>query len=138
MNLFEKIQSNPVDCEEDESDSVVEYSDTGESESDEEHHEAPLKLSNDSAAEEINAFRNRLQIKVSGSKVPVPLVKFQDSAVPEDTLPALLRNIEASDWKEPTPIQMQAIPVLTGGRDLLACAPTVSDVGGDNDEHNVN
>jgi ATP-dependent RNA helicase DDX52/ROK1 len=29
-------------------------------------------------------------------------------------------------WKEPTPIQMQAVPVLIQGRDLLATAPTGS------------
>jgi len=28
----------------------------------------------------------------------------------------LLSNIEDSDWKEPTPIQMQAIPVMVSGR----------------------
>jgi superfamily II DNA/RNA helicase len=28
----------------------------------------------------------------------------------------LVRNIEESTWLEPTPIQMQAIPVMTAGR----------------------
>lgn len=38
----------------------------------------------------------------------------------------LLHNIEESRWKEPTPIQMQAIPALIQGRDILASAPTGS------------
>ncbi len=38
----------------------------------------------------------------------------------------LLQNIEASKWLEPTPIQMQAIPALAQGRDMLASAPTGS------------
>lgn len=83
------------------------------------------KLTADSSSEDINAFRNRLQIKVKGSKIPAPIVQFHEAALPAETLSVVLRNIEASDWKEPTPIQMQAIPVLTGGRDLLASAPTV-------------
>jgi ATP-dependent RNA helicase DDX52/ROK1 len=38
----------------------------------------------------------------------------------------ILRNIEESHWKEPTPIQMQAIPCLLSNRDVLAAAPTGS------------
>eukprot|EP00981_Chlorochromonas_danica_P004395 scaffold879_cov170-Ochromonas_danica.AAC.10 len=38
----------------------------------------------------------------------------------------LLRNIEQSHWKEPTAIQMQAIPVQLLNRDILAAAPTGS------------
>ena len=33
----------------------------------------------------------------------------------------ILHNIEQGRWKEPTPIQMQAIPTLLQRRDLLAC-----------------
>lgn len=38
----------------------------------------------------------------------------------------LLRNIEAGEWVEPTPVQMQAVPSLLEGRDTLAIAPTGS------------
>jgi superfamily II DNA/RNA helicase len=39
----------------------------------------------------------------------------------------LLRNIEASAYTEPTPVQMQCVPsVAEGGRDVLASAPTGS------------
>lgn len=36
----------------------------------------------------------------------------------------ILRNTEASDWKEPTAIQMQSIPIMLNNRDILAAAPT--------------
>jgi ATP-dependent RNA helicase DDX52/ROK1 len=38
----------------------------------------------------------------------------------------LLKNLEKYRYRQPTPIQMQSIPVLLEGQDLLACAPTGS------------
>ncbi|CAA6662139.1 unnamed protein product [Spirodela intermedia] len=38
----------------------------------------------------------------------------------------LLRNLAERGFKEPTPIQRQAIPVLLSGRECFACAPTGS------------
>eukprot|EP00804_Cyclotella_cryptica_P029103 CCRYP_005277-RA/>CCRYP_005277-RA protein AED:0.04 eAED:0.04 QI:530/1/1/1/1/0.66/3/324/534 len=38
----------------------------------------------------------------------------------------ILRNIENGKWREPTPIQMQAIPSLMDLRDVMGCAPTGS------------
>lgn len=80
-----------------------------------------------SSEEEVNAFRNRLQIKVKGNNVPVPAATFADmKIIPHDLKTVLLNNIEQSAWKEPTPIQMQAIPAMLAGRDILASAPTGS------------
>ena len=77
--------------------------------------------------EEINAFRNRLQIKVKGSRAPPPAATFAEmKIVPSDLKSVILQNIEQSAWKEPTPIQMQAIPIMLGNRDILASAPTGS------------
>ena len=42
----------------------------------------------------------------------------------------LQRNVEAGKWKEPTPIQMQAIPTLLERRDLIGAAPTGSGKSG--------
>ena len=132
MNLFDSNVAKKVTEGDSDSDSE-ESSNSSDSDSDSDSDDsqnngaskrAP-KLTADSTAEDINAFRNRLQIKVKGSRVPAPIVEFSDVSIPSDTLSVVLRNIEASDWKEPTPIQMQAIPVLTDGRDLLASAPTV-------------
>lgn len=38
----------------------------------------------------------------------------------------IVRNIEESDWKEPTPVQMQAVPLMLAQRDVLVAAPTGS------------
>jgi len=42
----------------------------------------------------------------------------------------LQRNVEAGKWKEPTPIQMQSIPILLERRDLIGAAPTGSGKSG--------
>jgi len=39
-------------------------------------------------------------------------------------IPAILRTLEEQGYKNPTPIQQQAIPILLKGRDLLGCAQT--------------
>lgn len=38
----------------------------------------------------------------------------------------LVKNMRAVGYTQPTPIQMQAVPILLSGRDLIACAPTGS------------
>ena len=38
----------------------------------------------------------------------------------------LLRNIKNRQYKEPTPVQMQSLPILIAGRDALVAAPTGS------------
>ena len=109
-------------------------------ESDNESDDESQKSNNDSNSEsgeddegvplekddEINAFRNRMQIKVKGEKVPKPSATFYNMDIEKELKPIIIKNIENSDWKEPTPIQMQAIPAILSGRDVLACAPTGS------------
>ena len=65
--------------------------------------------------DEINAFRNRLQIKAKGNNVPNPAATFGDMKIFPDLKPIIIANIEESTWKEPTPIQMQAITVMLEG-----------------------
>lgn len=76
--------------------------------------------------EEVNAFRNRMQIKVKGDNIPKPAATFYSMDIEKDLKPIIIKNIENSDWKEPTPIQMQGIPSMLAGRDVLAAAPTGS------------
>jgi ATP-dependent RNA helicase DDX52/ROK1 len=76
--------------------------------------------------DEINAFRNRLKIKVKGEDIPSPCATFPQMKISKDVKALIIKNVEQSFWKEPTPIQMQAIPVLLGNRDVLASAPTGS------------
>lgn len=87
------------------------------------------KMENDNTLEtvdEINEFRNRMHIKVKGSDIPAPSLTFQEMNISTSIKTTMLNNIEESQWKEPTPIQMQAIPILLQNRDLLAAAPTGS------------
>lgn len=79
--------------------------------------------------EEVTQFRRQMSIRVEGTRVPAPIAEFalmRLSAAQEKMRATLLRNIEASEYKEPTPIQMQAIPSMLLGRDVLATAPTGS------------
>jgi len=78
--------------------------------------------------EDVNAFRNALQIKIRGdiTDAPAPSSTFNGMNIHHGMKSVILDNIEKSAWKEPTPIQMQAIPALLAGRDLLAAAPTGS------------
>ena len=78
----------------------------------------------------INAFRRRMRIRVKGNAIPDPAETFEsirfNSKKDEHVRKILLDNIEKSHYKEPTPIQMQAIPVMMEGRDIVAVAPTGS------------
>jgi ATP-dependent RNA helicase DDX52/ROK1 len=86
-----------------------------------------LSLYNLDKEDEINAFRHRLKIHAKGnSPIVSPCPSFTDMSIHRDLKSILLRNIESSQWKEPTPIQMQAIPIMLTGRDILATAPTGS------------
>ena len=38
----------------------------------------------------------------------------------------ILHNVSSSKYQDPTPVQMQAVPALLRGRDVLASAPTGS------------
>ena len=89
-------------------------------------------------AANIRAFRKRLKIYVEGNDIADPVTTFEklyDILPPPPTtggndgshvIDMLLQNIEDSRYKEPTPIQMQAVPCMAEGRDVLAVAPTGS------------
>jgi ATP-dependent RNA helicase DDX52/ROK1 len=92
--------------------------------------------------EEVAAFRRSMAIRVTNKhdpQLPDPISSFPELTAPawwtgEESFrgvsSALLRNIEAGKWKEPTPIQMQSIPALLNRRDLIGAAPTGSGKSG--------
>lgn len=99
---------------------------------DEESDRAPKKRKSSSSSdgfaneEEVNAFRNKLMIKVKGNNISHPSTSFEGMKLHESVKSVVISNIENSLWKEPTAVQMQAIPIMLQGRDVLAAAPTGS------------
>ena len=95
--------------------------------------------------EQIAAFRRSMAIRVGNKhdpQLPDPISAFQELSAPgwwkskdaphsfQGIAAAIQRNIEAGRWKEPTPIQMQSIPILMERRDLIGAAPTGSGKSG--------
>lgn len=75
--------------------------------------------------EKINSFRKKNRIFVHGSDIADPVQTFQDlNRFKFSQL--LLKNLVDNHYDTPTPIQMQAIPVMLQEREVLACAPTGS------------
>ncbi|XP_066918301.1 probable ATP-dependent RNA helicase DDX52 [Clytia hemisphaerica] len=75
--------------------------------------------------EKINIFRKQHRITVHGADIPDPIESFSDLKRFKVSQ-TLLKNLQGNSYEEPTPIQMQAIPILIQQRELLACAPTGS------------
>ncbi|KAF9200455.1 RNA-dependent ATPase rok1 [Haplosporangium sp. Z 27] len=108
----------------DESEEDKDNSDDEEEEEDEEEDEDEALGFEDK--EQLGLFRNHLKIKVYGTDIPNPFRSFEGLAKQYQLEPYLQRNILGSGFKKPTPIQMQAIPVILHGRDIMAMAPTGS------------
>ncbi|KAF3600582.1 hypothetical protein F2Q69_00038891 [Brassica cretica] len=70
--------------------------------------------------------RKQYNIHVSGNNIPSPLKSFTELSSRYGCKKYILRNLAELGFKEPTPIQRQAIPILLSGRECFACAPTGS------------
>ncbi|CAH0731112.1 unnamed protein product, partial [Brenthis ino] len=66
--------------------------------------------------------RQQLRILVEGEDVPPPILTFQHMKFPKD----ILRGLEVKGIKKPTPIQVQGIPAVLSGRDMIGIAFTGS------------
>ncbi|KAF9416897.1 hypothetical protein HW555_005900 [Spodoptera exigua] len=66
--------------------------------------------------------RRQLRILVEGEDVPPPIRTFQHMKFPK----GILRGLEAKGIKKPTPIQVQGIPAVLSGRDMIGIAFTGS------------
>ncbi len=73
-------------------------------------------------AKEIQAIRHNLEIKIRGKGCPPPLETWEQTGVSD----RIIAVIERHGWKEPFPIQRQAIPAIMGGRDVIGVAKTGS------------
>ena len=66
--------------------------------------------------------RSEHNILVDGSDVNCPITSFDSLKI----APYLKENLRKSGYQQPTPIQMQAIPLMLDQRDIIGCAPTGS------------
>lgn len=75
-------------------------------------------------------LRENYEITVKGGKAPPPMRSFRESPSPgviSDLHPALLESLEqVFQFREPSPIQRQAIPIGLQRRDLIGIAETGS------------
>ncbi|XP_035691066.1 probable ATP-dependent RNA helicase DDX52 [Branchiostoma floridae] len=76
--------------------------------------------------EKLSEFRRKNRIHVQGSDIPAPVTSFQELQGVYGIHPQILTNLQGLGYEEPTPIQMQAIPLMLQRREILACAPTGS------------
>ncbi|KAK8504398.1 hypothetical protein V6N12_032899 [Hibiscus sabdariffa] len=63
-----------------------------------------------------------IPVETSGENVPPPVNTFAEIDLGE----LLNQNIRRCKYVKPTPVQRHAIPIILGGRDLMACAQTGS------------
>ena len=66
--------------------------------------------------------RNKFSINVTGDEIPPPLKYFRDMKFPIPVVAALM----AKEIVRPSPIQMQVIPAVLSGRDVIGIASTGS------------
>lgn len=71
---------------------------------------------------EHDAIRQRYHILVDGEEIPPPIKHFRDMKFP----PAILKYLKSKGINRPTPIQVQGLPVVLSGRDMIGIAFTGS------------
>ncbi|XP_022218175.2 probable ATP-dependent RNA helicase DDX52 [Drosophila obscura] len=76
--------------------------------------------------DQANATRKQHSITALGKNIPAPVLSFDELIRDYKLLPRLQQNVLSYGFSQPTPIQMQALPVLCQKRALMACAPTGS------------
>uniref|UniRef100_A0A669ELC1 Probable ATP-dependent RNA helicase DDX52 n=1 Tax=Oreochromis niloticus TaxID=8128 RepID=A0A669ELC1_ORENI len=76
--------------------------------------------------EKVNRIRAQNRINVHGCDIPDPVCTFEELQSEYRLNPRVLQNLRDAGLSSPTPIQMQAMPLMMHGRELLACAPTGS------------
>lgn len=63
-----------------------------------------------------------IPVEASGHNVPEPVNTFTNPPLDDH----LINNIKLASYITPTPVQKYSIPIVMGGRDLMACAQTGS------------
>ncbi|KAK4336807.1 hypothetical protein RND71_044029 [Anisodus tanguticus] len=72
--------------------------------------------------EEANKLREKYRILVDGEDICPPILTFEEMLFPK----CILKALKKKGIKKPSPIQMQGIPVVLSGRDMIGIAFTGS------------
>jgi ATP-dependent RNA helicase DDX59 len=71
---------------------------------------------------QIQSILTRNKISVQGKNIPRPILSFTQCNLPTK----MMKNLQSEGYKQPTSIQMQTIPTILIGRDILASGQTGS------------
>lgn len=63
-----------------------------------------------------------IPVSMTGSNCPQPITNFVQSELHD----LIKENVKLAKYSSPTPVQKNSIPIVTAGRDLMACAQTGS------------
>lgn len=65
---------------------------------------------------------DNIPVETRGANCPQPIDSFEGAKLPK----LLVDNLERAKFTKPTPVQKYSIPIVSAGRDLMACAQTGS------------
>eukprot|EP00405_Crypthecodinium_cohnii_P018308 CAMPEP_0206449164 /NCGR_PEP_ID=MMETSP0324_2-20121206/17928_1 /ASSEMBLY_ACC=CAM_ASM_000836 /TAXON_ID=2866 /ORGANISM="Crypthecodinium cohnii, Strain Seligo" /LENGTH=638 /DNA_ID=CAMNT_0053918493 /DNA_START=84 /DNA_END=2000 /DNA_ORIENTATION=+ len=82
----------------------------------------PIQKYRDMPEEERDAIREKFFIEVNGKEVPAPVKRFEEMRLPK----GILEGLKMKGIQRPTQIQMQGIPAVLCGRDMIGIAFTGS------------
>nr|CAX75403.1 Furin-1 precursor [Schistosoma japonicum] len=85
------------------------------------YQEHPLSASRPEV--EVEAFRKKYKMSLSGRDVPRPVLSFNELSVPDYILSVIAKN----GWQLPTPIQSQGWPMALSGRDVVGSPKLVQE-----------
>ncbi|CAG8460372.1 5947_t:CDS:10, partial [Cetraspora pellucida] len=100
--------------------------DSDENENETSDQDESAELNDLSTQENVKMFRKRHRIRVYGTDIPNPFHSFSDLYNIYGFQLYLCKNLESAGYKNPTPVQMQTVPIILHGRDVMAMAPTGS------------
>ncbi|CAO3670851.1 unnamed protein product [Rhizopus stolonifer] len=64
----------------------------------------------------------KIPVKIERGSAPPPIRNFDEA----NLHPVMKENVRLAGYTNPTPVQTYSIPIVTGGKDLMACAQTGS------------
>lgn len=133
LDIKEEEVDSDVEIKEEDSDSDVSHNQTRQIDShvDIKEEDSDSEIESSKPTVKVDNYEHGCKIRKShgiqakGKNIPAPLESFyqlKDYGLNE----IVIQNLKGAGFEQPTPIQMQAIPVLMAGRSILACAPTGS------------